>query len=214
MSDLNRLKKVIEATIFCAESACTIDFLQETVMAKETITKKQIERIIFEITSDYKHRGINLIETGAGYRFVSNPDINEELSALSEERSPRYSRALLETLALIAYQQPITKGDIESIRGVSVANTIMRTLTERDWIKVVGHKEVPGRPALYGTTKSFLEYFNLKSLSELPELQNITYEMLAQSKENENLTLPFDEPAAEEDKTELVEQAEDATEVN
>ncbi|WP_333608060.1 SMC-Scp complex subunit ScpB, partial [Arsukibacterium sp.] len=119
---------------------------------------------------DYAGRGISLMHTASGYRFVTKPELSESLARLWPERSPRYSRAVLETLALIAYRQPITRGEIEDIRGVSVSSQIIRTLLDRNWVKVVGHKEVPGRPGLYATTNAFLDYFGLPHLSALPPL--------------------------------------------
>ena len=121
---------------------------------------------------DYRPRGIQLVEVASGYRFQSLDSLSPWLSRLWQETSPRYSRAMLETLALIAYRQPITRGEIEQVRGVAVSSNIIKTLTEREWIKVVGHKEVPGRPALYATTKQFLDYFSLKSLSDLPNAED------------------------------------------
>ena len=121
---------------------------------------------------DYRPRGIQLKEVASGYRFQSLDSLSPWLSRLWQESSPKYSRAMLETLALIAYRQPITRGEIEQVRGVAVSSNIIKTLTEREWIKVIGHKEVPGRPALYATTKQFLDYFSLKSLSDLPNAED------------------------------------------
>jgi segregation and condensation protein B len=111
----------------------------------------------------------------SGYRFQVKQDLSRWVSRLFEEKPPKYSRALLETLAIIAYRQPVTRGDIEDIRGVSVSSSIIQTLVEREWVRVVAHKEVPGRPGLYGTTKQFLDYFNISSLNELPALQEIQH---------------------------------------
>lgn len=187
--DDKKLKKIIEATIFISDQTVTVESLLSGVLAAYDLKKRTINQLISELKQDYSDKGINLVETGAGFKFVTAEDINEELSTLWEEKAPRYSRALLETLALIAYKQPITKAEIESVRGVGVAHTIMRTLTERQWIKVIGHKEVPGRPAFYGTTKEFMEYFQIKSLEELPELENVTFEMLREEQQQMPLML-------------------------
>jgi len=128
-------------------------------MLKETLSELQL---------DYQARGIQLVEVASGFRFQSMDSLSPWLGKLWQENAPRYSRAMLETLSLVAYRQPITRGEIEDVRGVSVSSQIMKTLGERGWIKVIGHKEVPGRPSLYATTKTFLDYFGLKSLSELP----------------------------------------------
>jgi segregation and condensation protein B len=136
------------------------------------LSKLAIKHVIDELVLDYQPRGINLLELGSGYRFQTQDSLSEWLGRLWEESAPRYSRAYLETLALIAYRQPITRGEIEQVRGVAVGSNIIKTLTERDWIDVVGHKEVPGRPALYATTKGFLDYFGLASLAQLPDADN------------------------------------------
>ena len=120
-----------------------------------------------------EHRGVELKKVASGYRYQVRQSLSVWVRRLWDEKPPRYSRALLETLALIAYKQPVTRGDIEQVRGVSVGQNIMRTLIEREWIRVVGQREVPGRPSMYGTTRAFLDYFNLKSLDELPPLAEI-----------------------------------------
>ena len=135
--------------------------------------KKLLREVLDELTSDYEGRGIEVREVGSGFRIQVRSEYSSWVSRLFAERPPKYSRALLETLALIAYRQPITRGEIEDIRGVSVSTNIIKTLTERDWVRVVGHRDVPGKPALYATTKEFLDYFNLKSLGELPTLAEI-----------------------------------------
>ena len=129
--------------------------------------------VLKQLQQDYTNRGIELKEVASGYRFQARPDYAFWVNRLFDERSPRYSRALLETLALIAYRQPITRSEIEDIRGVSVNSSIIKTLQEREWIRVVGHRDVPGRPELLATTREFLDYFNLKKISELPPLSSI-----------------------------------------
>ena len=165
-----QLMQLVEAAIFAADKPLTADELQSSVLDGLNVSKKRLNDTLLRLTQDYSGRGISLSETASGYRFVTKPELSEYLARLWPERSPRYSRAVLETLALIAYRQPITRGEIEDIRGVSVSSQIMRTLLDRGWVKVVGHKEVPGRPGLYATTKAFLDYFGLIHLNQLPPL--------------------------------------------
>ncbi len=134
---------------------------------------RDVREALKAIEEDSVERGVELKRVASGYRFQVRQELSEWVSRLWDAKPPRYSRALLETLALVAYKQPVTRGDIEQVRGVSVSQNIMRTLLEREWIKIVGHKEVPGKPALYATTKDFLDYFNLKSLGDLPPLPEI-----------------------------------------
>ena len=167
-----QLKQLIEATIFVSDQPVSVDKLKNTVLADFTVSDKAIQSALSALQLDYRPRGIQLVEVASGYRFQSLDSLSPWLSRLWQETSPRYSRAMLETLALIAYRQPITRGEIEQVRGVAVSSNIIKTLTEREWIKVVGHKEVPGRPALYATTKQFLDYFSLKSLRDLPNAED------------------------------------------
>ncbi len=173
-----QLLQLIEASIFVADSPVSIDFLQRTVLSDMNVPKKRITEALAKLMVDYQSRGIQLIEVASGYRFQSMDSLSPFISKLWQEQAPRYSRALLETLSLIAYKQPVTRGDIEAVRGVSVSSHIMKSLLERNWVKVVGHKEVPGRPALYATTKGFLDYFSLKSLDELPSEHLFSEEQL------------------------------------
>lgn len=166
-----QLKQIIEAAIFVNESPLSLDKLQSTVLEDFALTNKKVKQLLESIRLDYAARGIRLIEVASGYRFQSDDSLSPWVSKLWREQAPKYSRALMETLSLIAYRQPITRGEIEDVRGVSVSSHIMKSLLERDWVKVVGHKEVPGRPALYATTKEFLDYFSLNSLSELPSME-------------------------------------------
>lgn len=168
----SQLKQLVEAAIFVADEPLTIEKLQDTVLEGLDVSKKKLQQTLEEIKLDYQPRGIQLVEVASGFRFQSMDSLSPWLSKLWEEHAPRYSRAMLETLALIAYRQPITRGEIEDVRGVSVSSHIIKTLSERNWIKVIGHKEVPGRPALYATTKGFLDYFSLKSLAELPAIED------------------------------------------
>ena len=167
-----QLKQLIEATIFVSDQPVSVDKLKNTVLADFTVSDKAIQSALSALQLDYRPRGIQLVEVASDYRFQSLDSLSPWLSRLWQETSPKYSRAMLETLALIAYRQPITRGEIEQVRGVAVSSNIIKTLTEREWIKVIGHKEVPGRPALYATTKQFLDYFSLKSLSDLPNAED------------------------------------------
>jgi segregation and condensation protein B len=165
-----QLLQLVEAAIFASEKPLSVSDLQSTVLESFDLSRKRLQQALAQLQQDYLGRGIQLIETASGFRFQTRADLSEYLALLWPERSPRYSRAVLETLALIAYRQPITRGEIEEVRGVTVSSQIMRTLLDRGWVKVVGHKEVPGRPGLYATTASFLDYFGLKDLSDLPAL--------------------------------------------
>jgi len=166
----SQLAQLLEATLFASERPLTADELTSTVLSDFAISNKQLLAVIKQLMLDYQGRGIELVATASGYRFQTKSEWSEYLARLWPERSPRYSRAVLETLALIAYRQPITRGEIEAVRGVTVSSQIMRTLLDRGWVKVVGHKEVPGRPGLYATTKEFLDYFGLTDLASLPAL--------------------------------------------
>ncbi|QTH64205.1 SMC-Scp complex subunit ScpB [Psychrosphaera ytuae] len=164
------LKKIVEAVVFASPAPISIEKIQSLVFAELNIKKMEIEDVLQSIKKDYSHKAVELVESASGFSFRTKEKYGEWISKLWQEKPPKYGRALLETLALIAYQQPITRGEIEDVRGVAVSSNIIKTLSERQWIKVVGHKEVPGRPALYGTDKPFLDYFGLKSLSDLPQL--------------------------------------------
>lgn len=165
-----QLKQLVEATIFAA-APVSRQHMKNTVLSEFQVSDRMLAMVLNELKLDYQPRGIQLVEVASGYRFQTLDSLSPWLSSLWQEQTPRYSRAMLETLALIAYRQPITRGEIEQVRGVAVSSNIMKTLSERGWIVVVGHKEVPGRPSLYATTKAFLDYFSLASLSELPSAQ-------------------------------------------
>ncbi|ENN98747.1 MULTISPECIES: SMC-Scp complex subunit ScpB [Pseudoalteromonas] len=165
-----QLIEIIEAAIFVADKPVSKRHLKDTVLADLAIPMSRINTAIDAIHIHYQTRGIKLVEVGSGYRFQACSSLSPWLSNLWQERAPKYSRALLETLSLIAYRQPITRGEIEQVRGVTTGSAIIKTLLEREWVKVVGHKEVPGKPALYATTKLFLDYFSLTGLDELPAL--------------------------------------------
>jgi segregation and condensation protein B len=168
------LKAIIEAALLASGKPLTLEaLLKVTQQQTEAPSKSDITDALQGLTEDCVQRGIELKEVASGYRFQVKAEFAEEISVLWDEKPSRYTRALLETLALIAYRQPVTRAEIEDVRGVSVSSNIIKTLTERDWIHVIGHREVPGRPALYATTKMFLDYFNLRSLDELPSLAQL-----------------------------------------
>jgi segregation and condensation protein B len=173
MRSLDSLKNIIEAALLAADRPLSIDQLGKLFDENGRPPREEIRRVLEALVAEWEGRGIELKEIHSGFRFQVCRELMPWISRLWEERPPRYSRALLETLALIAYRQPITRAEIEEIRGVSVSSSIMRTLQEREWVRVLGHREVPGRPALYGTTPKFLDHFNLKSLNELPPLAEI-----------------------------------------
>ena len=172
--EIDRLKSILEALFSASDKPLSVNQLFELFVGDlEQPSKDEIRKAIQELVEKYADSGFELKQVASGYRFQVKVDFETWVARLWEQKPPRYSRALMETLALIAYRQPITRGEIEDIRGVSVSSNIIKTLQERDWVKPLGHKEVPGRPTLYGTTKSFLDYFNLKSLNELPTLAEI-----------------------------------------
>jgi len=164
------LTAILEAVLLAATEPLSLDRLLNVFPEIERPDRTALRAALAELATACEGRGVELVEVASGFRLQVPADFAPWVSRLWEERAANYSRALLETLALIAYRQPITRGEIEAVRGVSLSSGIMRTLQERGWIKVVGHREVPGRPALYATTHAFLDYFNLKSLSELPPL--------------------------------------------
>ncbi|MDO6424203.1 SMC-Scp complex subunit ScpB [Saccharophagus degradans] len=171
MSEENtQLQNIIEGAILAAGEALSIDRILSLFDENEQPEKDDIKQALLAIQEKNAGRGFELVEVASGWRFQVVEDIAMWVNRLWDEKPQKYSRALLETLALVAYRQPITRGDIEDVRGVAVSSHIIKTLVEREWVKVVGHRDVPGRPALYATTRQFLDYFNLKSLDELPTL--------------------------------------------
>jgi len=185
------LKNILEALLLASDEPLTTAQMAAVFSDEECPTPTEIGQALEQLAEDYLDRGVELKEVASGFRLQVRQEVNSWVSRLWEERPQRYSRALLETIALIAYRQPITRGDIEEVRGVAVRSNIIRTLQEREWIRVVGHRDVPGKPALFGTTKVFLDYFNLKSLDDLPSLAEI--------RDMETLEPELDlEPVAEE----------------
>ena len=187
MSDVdNKVKMIVEGCLLAAGRPLTLDNIIAVFERSEQPDRNELKQVMQAISEDCNDRGFELKQVASGYRFQVKQDLSEWVAKLWEERPPRYTRALLETLALVAYRQPITRGDIEEIRGVAVSANIIRTLLDREWIRVVGHRDVPGRPVMFATTKQFLDYFNLKSLQELPPLSEI--KKLSQTDQELDLT--------------------------
>ncbi len=168
-----QLQQILEAALLAAGQPLSPVQLAALFNDEERPPTGEISRALEQLGNDCAKRGVELRKVASGYRLQVKQDLNEWVSRLWKERPPRYSRALLETIALIAYRQPITRGEIESVRGVSVSTNIIRTLQEREWIRVVGHRDVPGKPALFGTTSTFLDSFDLQNLDDLPTLAEI-----------------------------------------
>lgn len=171
--NIRRLQAIVEAALLAAGKPLSIDQLQELFTEDERPARKVMEHALAMLETACEGRGFELKKVASGYRLQVREDYAPWVARLFEEKPQRYSRALLETLALIAYRQPITRGEIEEIRGVTVSSNIVRTLLEREWVRVVGHRDVPGRPAMYATTRQFLDYFNLTSLDQLPPLAEV-----------------------------------------
>lgn len=171
--DIAQVKNVIEAALLAAGRPLPLEKLGQLFASKGGLERAALKQALEELAADYEGRGIELKEVASGYRIQVRRSMSDWLTPLWEERAPRYTRALLETLALIAYRQPITRGEIEEVRGVVVSPNIVRTLLERGWVRVVGHRDVPGKPEMFGTTREFLDYFNLKKLDDLPPLTEL-----------------------------------------
>ncbi len=200
-----KLKEIIEAALMAAGKPLSIDRISKLFLQDEQPERADVRKALESLSNDYANRPIELLETGAGFRINVRSEYATWVSRLWEERPPKYSRALLETLSLIAYRQPITRGEIEDVRGVSVSSSIIKTLMERHWIKEVGHRDVPGRPALLATTKEFLNYFGLKTLGDLPTLSEI------KDLDSINRELDLEEPNGFGDYQESEEEREDET---
>jgi len=173
LMDPQLVKRIVEAALLAASQPMSQAQLAALFADSEPVATEAIAQAIAELQADCAGRGVELVEVASGFRYQVRQDVHPWVARMWTERQSKYSRALLETLALIAYRQPITRAEIEQIRGVVVSSSIIRTLEEREWVRVVGHRDVPGRPALFGTTRQFLDYFNLKSLDELPPLAEI-----------------------------------------
>ncbi len=173
MNNQKQLKRILEGALLTAGRPLTLEHLGQLFSVDQRPANSELRAALNAIADDFEGRGFELKEVGNGWRIQVCQDLSEWIGRLWDEKPARYSRALLETLALIAYRQPVTRGEIEEVRGVAVSTNIIRTLLEREWVRVVGHRDVPGRPAMYATTKNFLDYFNLKALNELPPLSEI-----------------------------------------
>ena len=186
----SELQNIVEAALFASKKPLGVRQIMAMFPDDAQPTKIEIQNVILQLEEQCEFRGIELRRVGKGWRFQSKEKYSTWLRKLAAQKPPRYSRALLETLSIIAYRQPVTRSDIEEIRGVGVSSEIVRTLEEREWVQQIGHRDVPGRPSLFGTTQTFLEYFNMTSLRELPELMD--KRDLGEIAKEMNLTLPMD----------------------
>ncbi len=168
-----KLQKILEAILISAEKPLSVDKLLVFFEPEDLVNRNDMKAALQTIQTACEENGFELLETASGFRYQTRQEYKKWVTQHWDEKPAKYSRALLETLALIVYRQPITRAEIEDIRGVAVSSHIVKTLQEREWIRIVGHKEVPGRPSLLGTTRQFLDYFNLKSLDEMPSLEEI-----------------------------------------
>ncbi|WKZ11174.1 MAG: SMC-Scp complex subunit ScpB [Gammaproteobacteria bacterium] len=171
--DQDQIKHIVEAALLAAGRPLSLEQLRSLFGEEQPLSRNEVRAALDALRQDYEGRGIALGEVASGFRIEVRSAMSPWLTSLWEERPPRYSRALMETLSIIAYRQPVTRGDVEEIRGVAVTTNITRTLLERGWIKVVGYRDVPGKPAMYGTTREFLDYFGLRQLEDLPPLAEI-----------------------------------------
>jgi segregation and condensation protein B len=213
-----QLKNILEAALMTSSGAMSLNrFVSLFEKDDEQPERAEVKAALEQLQQDYEGRGVELKEVASGFRFQVRNEYAEWVNRLFDERPQRYSRALLETLAIIAYRQPITRGEIEDIRGVSISSSIVKTLQEREWIRVVGHRDVPGKPELLASTKQFLDYFNLKKLSDLPSLAEIKdfdkinpdlFEGL-----EEVMAQPENEISADQEDVEVVEDIEEAADV-
>ena len=188
-----KIKNIVEALLLSSGEPMSADKLHKIINSKTSCTKADVLESIDELKDDYETKEIEIYKVASGFRIQAKSSINDFLNIIYAEKTPRYSRALMETLSIIVYKQPVTRGDIESIRGVSVSSSIMRTLTDRNWIKIVGYRDVPGKPAMFSTTNEFLDYFGLEKLSELPDLPDI--------KEPKNFNLDLEPESLDESTT-------------
>lgn len=191
MPNPNEVKIILEAALLSAQEPLPIAELRK--MFDDEIDADTLRMLLEELREAWTGRGVELVATASGWRFQTRASLQKFLERIHPERAPRYSRAVLETLAIIAYRQPVTRGDIEGVRGVSVSTEVLRRLEERNWVEVIGHKEVPGRPALYATTKTFLDDLGLRTLEELPPLEDV-----AKSLDLTQIPPPAPQPAPDE----------------
>ncbi|WP_370260802.1 SMC-Scp complex subunit ScpB [Limnobacter sp.] len=191
--DPQRAKNILEAALLCSVEPIAVKELSR--MFDDALDAAVVTTLLEDLRRDWTSRGLELVEIKAGWRFQTREDVKRYLEQLNPEKPPKYSRATLETLAIIAYKQPVTRGDIESIRGVTVSSQVMKALEDRGWIEAIGHRDAPGRPALWGTTAQFLADLNLVSLSDLPPLDNDKDQQLADELQK---VIPFDAEEQEE----------------
>lgn len=203
-----KMQAIIEAALMVAGKPLTTTAIQNLFAEDERPSSSDIKAIISAIKDRHSDGGIELHEVASGYRFQARAEYSEWLAKLWEERAARYSRAFMETLAIIAYKQPVTRAEIEEIRGVTVSTNIMKTLLEREWVRVVGHRDIPGKPAIYGTTKLFLDYFNLKSLSDLPSLAE--FKTLEAQEDELQVQLAIENSGIGPDNSEVIPEERDA----
>jgi segregation and condensation protein B len=198
-------RRILEAALLCAHQPMTLRDMRQ--LFDDTLSADGVRALLFELMGLWDGRGVELRETATGWRFQTSADVQEHLDRLNPERPPKYSRATLETLAIIAYKQPVTRGDIEDIRGVTVSSNIVKQLEDRGWIEVIGHREAPGRPGLFATTKQFLDDLGLASLSQLPTLDGmpISQSLLPGLDEVEDEEAGTEEASASDEQTSLLE---------
>ena len=193
-------KRVLETALICSAQPLPVRDLR--VLFGDELGADTIKTLLVELQEDWAQRGLELVSVGSGWRFQSRPDMRDHLDRLHPEKPPRYTRAVLETLAIIAYRQPVTRGDMEDIRGVTINSLILKQLEDRNWVEVIGHRETVGRPALFATTRQFLDDLGLESLDQLPVIgspmqQGSLVDALDRLGESDQASLPMDEPTAE-----------------
>jgi segregation and condensation protein B len=205
--DLSLVKTVLETALLTTQEPMTLIELKR--LFDEELGNEILRKVLDELRDDWQRRGVELVNVASGWRFRARPEFQKYLDRLNPQKPPRYSRAVLETLAIIAYRQPVTRGDIEDIRGVTVSAGILKSLEARGWIDVVGHREVPGRPEIFATTKTFLDDLNLRSLEELPPLEDLG--ALVDNAETAALLPDTDEPGDQDGETETTLQPDEDT---
>ncbi|MEB0114378.1 SMC-Scp complex subunit ScpB [Variovorax sp. RTB1] len=193
-------KRILETALICSAQPLPVRDLR--VLFGDELGADTIKTLLVELQEDWAQRGLELVSVGSGWRFQSRPEMRDHLDRLHPEKPPRYTRAVLETLAIIAYRQPVTRGDMEDIRGVTINSLILKQLEDRNWVEVIGHRETVGRPALFATTRQFLDDLGLESLDQLPVIgspmqQGSLVDALEQLGESDQASLPMDEPAAQ-----------------
>ncbi len=210
----DKLQNILEAILISADKPLSVEKLLAFFEPEDLVNRHDVKAALAHLQNHYESHGFELIETVSGYRFQTREEYKKWVTQHWDEKPAKYSRALLETLALIIYRQPITRAEIEEIRGVAVSSHIVKTLQEREWIRIVGHKEVPGRPSLLGTTRQFLDYFNLKSLDEMPSLSEIQDIEKLYPELDLKILEDIDQEGDEQEKTEINVEISDAAQAN